>query len=104
MIAIINALLCVYIVIRAVTYQRHDSVYRLIPSVLAYVLIVSAFWQVLRYLSGQPVCLSIVIANAYVAYGLHNYRGNVAKLVGHRYIRHIYSGSRSHVHFSRGRK
>lgn len=104
MIALINAMLCLYIVLRAVTYQRHESSYRLIPSLLAYVLIVSSFWEMLDCLSGRPVSLPSMIVAGYIAYSLHNYKGNVSKLIGHRYIKHIYRGSHSRIQFNRGRK
>lgn len=82
MICAVNAAVCAYICFRVLFYKRHDSTYRLFPSVLAYVLAVYAFWQVLRFLAGETICLSTVIPNAYLAYGLHQYRGNVAKVVG----------------------
>lgn len=82
MIASFNAMLCAYICLRVVFYRRHGSTYRPLPAMLAYLLAVYAFWQVLKFLSGETVCLSVAIPNAYLAYGLHQYRGNVAKMVG----------------------
>lgn len=93
MICAINAILCAYICGRVVFYKRHGSTYRLFPAMLAYVLAVYAFWQVLRYLAAEPVCLSALVPNLYLAYGLHQYRGNVAKMVGWKW-RRAWPGSR----------
>lgn len=83
----INAILCMSIIWSIVMYERHGSPYRWFPSVIAYLLCIAAFWQVLRYFAGNPACDSVLTANAVIALGLHQYHGNVAKLIGYRYRR-----------------
>ena len=85
MTAALNAILCMSIIWSIVTYQRHGSPYRWFPSVVAYILCISAFWQVLRFVTHHPACDSVLIGNLVIALSLHQYHGNVAKLIGYRY-------------------
>lgn len=97
MIASFNACVCLFIVWKIVTYQRHGSPYRWFPSVVAYILCISAFWQVLRFVTHHPACDSVLIGNLVIALSLHQYGGNVAKLIGYRYRR---AGMSSVLRFS----
>lgn len=85
MIPTLNACICLYIIWKIVTYQRHGGRYKWLPSVIAYILCISAFWQVLRVISGHPACDSVFVGNAVIALSLHQYGGNVAKVIGYRY-------------------
>lgn len=87
MIPAVNAFVCLFIVWKIVTYERRGSPYRWFPAVIAYILCIASFWQVLRFVHGHPACDSVLIGNLVIAMSLHQYGGNVAKLIGHRYRR-----------------
>lgn len=94
MIASFNAIVCLFIVWKIVTYHRRGSRYKWFPSVMAYIISVGAFWQMLRFVSGHPACDSVLIGNLVIALSLHQYGGNVAKLIGYHYRKDGRSGFR----------